>query len=422
MKSSKTIRPVSFELMQYFYGTVHEPLIHAYLQFAGSIDEQTLIRAVTASIAYVPLLECVFSPDSFRPRWVCRGFTGADLVRVETIDLADLDVKTNSILTRVLSVESEPPLRLTLLKAERGDRLCVVISHLVCDGAGFKQYLYLLSQLYSNLCSGTTLPIAHPSIRSSRRLFRPMKAAERIHIFFSRYDGLTQPRNLRIPMEGDPARPQIRTLSISSDRFTALKRYARAQGATINDVLLTAYARVLARETGISAVSLPCPADLRKYLPASDSLSICNLTTNYVVNVEIAADAPFLETLQAVSAQLSQQKASNACLKSVVLVGLAFHLIPFRWMERLFPKLFAIPVTSYTNLGILEAERLCFGEASATGALLTGAIKYSPYFQVSVSSSQQTLTLSCNLYGTANDSDRADALMQQIDSEWMQAI
>ena len=417
MKSSKTIRPVAFELMQYFYGTVHEPLIHVDLQFDGTLDGQTLIHAVTASIAYVPLLECVFSPAPLRPRWVSRGFTGADLVFTEAVGDAELEVRTNAILTRVLSVETDPPLRLTLLRAASGDRLCVVMSHLVCDGAGLKQYLMLLCNLYNRLLSGLALPPARQTIRSAQLLFRHMRWTERLSLWFTRYDSLQQSESLRVPYVGDPTRPLIRTRPLPPDSLAALKQYAHARHATVNDVLLAAYARALAKATGESRVSLPCPVDLRKYLDEGDALSICNLTTNYVVAVDIENDAPFADTLHAVSSQISEQKASNACLKSVLLVDFAFRWIPFGWMKRLFPKLFTIPVTSYTNLGVLDAEHLRFGEASMTGALLTGAIKYSPYLQISVSSFQQTLTLSCNLYGTAQDGAAADAMLESVVSE-----
>jgi NRPS condensation-like uncharacterized protein len=417
MKSPRTIHPLAFELMQYFYGTVHEPLIHAYLQYDGTIDEQTLIRAVTASIAYVPLLECVFSPAPLSPRWISRGFTGADLVRVESINPQELDVRTNAVLTRVLTVESEPPLQLTLLHAASGDRLCVVMSHLVCDGAGLKQYLYLLSQLYTSLLSGLALPPIRQTIRSAQRLFRHMRWPQRLSLWFAKYDSLQQSESLRVPYAGDPAHPLIRTRSLPSDSLATLKAFAHAHHATINDVLLAAYARALAKATGESRISLPCPVDLRKYLKVSDALSICNLTTNYVVAVDIANDTPFFDTLRVVSSQLAEQKTSNACLKSVLLVEFAFRWIPFCFMKRLFPQLFTIPVTSYTNLGLLDAECLRFGTASVTGGLLTGAVKYSPYFQISVSSFEQTLTLSCNLYGTASDCATADAMLESVISE-----
>ncbi len=417
MKSPKTIRPVAFELMQYFYGTVHEPLIHAYLQFGGAIDEQMLIRAVTASISYVPLLECVFSPAPLRPRWISRGFTGADLVFAEAVGDLELDSRTNAVLTRVLSVETDPPLRLTLLHAASGDRLCVVMSHLVCDGAGLKQYLALLSDLYNRLLSGLSLPPARQTIRSAQRLFRRMRWPERLSLWSMKYDSLQQSESLRVPYTGDPAHPLIRTRPLPPDSLAALKQYAHARHATVNDVLLAAYARALAKATGESHVSLPCPVDLRKYLGEDDSLSICNLTTNYVVTVDVLGEPPFDETLRTVSSQISEQKASNACLKSVLLVEFAFRWIPFGFMKRLFPKLFTIPVTSYTNLGMLDAERLRFGAACVTGALLTGAVKYAPYFQISVSSFEQTLTLSCNLYGTAGDGETADAMLESVVSE-----
>ncbi len=244
-----------------------------------------------------------------------------------------------------------------------------------------------------------------------------MRWSERLSLWSAKYDLLQQSESLRVPYTGDPAHPLIRTRSLSPDSLAALKQYAHARHATVNDVLLTAYARALAKATGESHVSLPCPVDLRKYLDEGDSLSICNLTTNYVVTVDVLNDTPFAETLHVVSSQISEQKASNACLKSVLLVEFAFRWIPFGFMKRLFPKLFTIPVTSYTNLGMLDAEHLRFGAARVTSALLTGAVKYSPYFQISVSSLEQTLTLSCNLYGTAGDGESADTMLESVVSE-----
>ena len=60
-------------------------------------------------------------------------------------------------------------------------------------------------------------------------------------------------------------------------------------------------------------------------------------------------------------------------------------------------------VICMTNIGVLDAARLSFGDLRPTDAYLCGSIKYKPYFQLAMSSYQDELTLSVNLYGSASD-------------------
>ncbi|GEM_PF-5968854 len=39
-----------------------------------------------------------------------------------------------------------------LIKTDNGcDKMCLIINHMVCDGAGLKEYLYLLADIYAHL-------------------------------------------------------------------------------------------------------------------------------------------------------------------------------------------------------------------------------------------------------------------------------
>lgn len=179
----------------------------------------------------------------------------------------------------------------------------------------------------------------------------------------------------------------------------------KENGATLNDLLLTAYLRVLSRNAAGTPISIPCPVDLRKYINKENQarLGICNLTSNYYVRVKVEKDESFEGTLQKVSKQMSKQKQSLACLKGPILLNLVYHLLPRRMMQRLFFKLFTIPVVSYTNLGVIDNSRLRFEGAVVQGCYMTGAIKHVPYFQISFSSYDGMGTISCNLYGTNED-------------------
>ncbi|MDR3645833.1 MAG: hypothetical protein P4M02_12255, partial [Clostridia bacterium] len=287
------------------------------------------------------------------------------------------------------------------------DTLCAMINHMVCDGTGFKEYLYLLAGLYTQ-CAGNTDYSTELACgpRDARQLFSRFSLTERLRIFFSD-SGLSAQKDLMpYALQGDKANPFFVTLPVSREELTGAHTFAKAHGATLNDLFLTAYMRALSRVTGTGAVIIPCPVDLRKYLPQQHKHGICNLTGNLICSVKIAESEPFEQTLLNLSRQMKRQKASTDCLKPVMTLELACRLLPFRLLRRAFFKAFTIPVVSYTNLGIVDSEQLRFGDTGIDEVCLTGAVKYVPYFQIALSSFNGGSTLSCNLYGTRKD--RAD--------------
>lgn len=419
MIRKKSYRPTAFERMQYFYSTAHEPLIHARISVSSPLDEQTLVDAVSASIPYVPLLGCIFS-TRLQPRWRDCGFTGQNIVRIRTVSCEEAAKAIQVAMTASISIDSEPQMRITLVRSCAEDVLCVLVNHMVCDGAGLKQYITLLASLYTRLSAGQPLPPAKPTIRSAKYLLSGLHPKRLCNVLLHSYAKLIQPETFHVPLAENKQPPHIVTRQIPGESLNAIKRFARAQGVTINDVILTAYARVLAHLTGERQISLPCPVDLRKYLPNRNTLSISNLTVNYVISVTIDPESPFVETLRVVNQQITTQKRSDECLKSVLLVGIIMHVIPFFLMKKNFSRAFTIPVISYTNFGIMDEQGLLFGESRVTDVFLTGAIKRAPYFQLAVSTFGGAMTLSSDLFGSEHAVAEAKAILEAIAVEMMQ--
>lgn len=407
--------------MQYFYSTAHEPLIHARIRIASPLDAQTLVDAVSASIPYVPLLGCIFYPHPLQPRWRDCGFTGRNIVCIRTVSREEAVEAIQDAMTASIAIDSEPQVRITLVRSGAEDVLCVLVNHMVCDGAGLKQYLSLLACLYSRLSAGQPLPTAKPTIRSANYLFSTLHRKQFFNVLLHSYAKLHQPKAFRVPIAENNQPPHIVTRKISGESLNAIKLYAHTLGATINDVILAAYARVLARLTGERQISLPCPVDLRKYLADRNATSISNLTVNFIVSVTIDPETLFVETLSAVNQQIARQKRSDECLKSVLLAGFILHAIPFFLMQKIFTRAFTIPVVSYTNFGIVDEQDLRFGESPATDVFLTGAVKRPPYFQIAVSTFGGEMTLSCDLTGSDHAVAETKAILEAVYAELMQA-
>jgi NRPS condensation-like uncharacterized protein len=190
---------------------------------------------------------------------------------------------------------------------------------------------------------------------------------------------------------------------MTKQEFTNIKAYAKNKGVTINDLMITAYARVLFRQTGKQRVIIPCPVDLRRYLHPGQKYGICNLTGNYICDVLVRECDSFDAVLSQIVKQMQMQKSSQNCLKPVMMLELGFRILPFRMLQKVFHKAFSIPVISFSNLGVIDKKLLNFDDAIITYAYLTGTVKSVPYFQIAVSTYDDICTLSSNQYGTAKD-------------------
>ncbi len=415
------IKMEAFDLMHYLNGRSYEIFIHGLFRFSGHLDAEALKRAVTLSAEAVPVVFCTLSLDRGRPYWKRGDFSGEDILRV--VEASDFEEKAlDSLFASSIDIEKEPQLKLILLRYKDGDVLLSIMNHMITDGGGYKAYFYLLSGLYNHcVCGNSDSPDLRRRPRDTRQLFRNFGFFDRVKIMLSGYDRSALKRQPQLDLEGDRVNPIFASYQIRGEDLQKIKAYAKARQASLNDMLFAAFARVVAKNTGTRSVSLPCPADLRKYSPESAD-AVANLTTNYILELDIDGQSTFGETLEQVSAQLNRQKRSSGGLKPVAALELLFRVIPFSALKLYFSNVNTVPVLSFTNAGILDKARLRFGETELTYAYVSGAVKYAPFFQIVVSTFDGTVTLSCNQYGSAKDKEYIGSVLKQVHQEIMDCL
>jgi NRPS condensation-like uncharacterized protein len=72
-----------------------------------------------------------------------------------------------------------------------------------------------------------------------------------------------------------------------------------------------------------------------------------------------------------------------------------------------------VPVTSYSNLGVLNEERLRFAGGEIANASLATAVKRPPYYQLSLSTWRDTCTLSCCVDISVEDRETARRALEE---------
>jgi len=411
----------AWDILQHLFKEkrINDRTIHFAATFSGNLDLECLKKTVDLSADAFPLIRCGFHERYGRPYWENKGYTSDDMV--ELVETENVGAAIWKALQKEADEKNGPQVKIAVIRNGKTDTLCVTINHMICDAAGFKDYLYLLSSIYTGAEKNPEYrPAPLTGKRDLGQIVKTFSWSDRIKIFIGNND-MTKPDTARFDFEGDLNHPFIEMKTVPREKVGLLKEYAKLHGATVNDVLMTAYIRALYQHFG-RVVAVPCAVGLRKYLPNRKAGSICNLVTNLKCDIGDDIGASFDCTLEKVKEKMAQQKADIISLKSILLMEAAFRVIPYRVMGKSVDPFFSNPPIAFTNLGVLDKEKLKMGKTKMTNAFMTSSIKYVPYFQIAVSTFDDVMALSANLYGTQADRNIISSFLAAVISELCGAI
>lgn len=380
------------------------PLMYCRMVIQGNLDIEKLKDAVYLSSQYVP--EILYTYDFKRAGFVNQGLTVENVFILNRFGLeADFrwDLCENA------------QLQISIYKEEQQNIIVIGMSHILSDGAGFLQYLYLLAALYN----GTPLDSKIQNTRNISSLLKNIriqppteqtKCGRRIDVVSLR------PFN-------NGTRFFCLNSTIAPNDLTAIHVKAKKSGATLNHAFIAAYARVIARLQNTDKVVLPCPADLRRFQPEQDNLTVANMTGIYKrIVVEINPQHTFSETLAQVCIEMNLQKGRYRCFAGMQLLNFTFHKTPRFILQKAIRAGYPLRPVSYTNMGIINHEKLYFQDCSIKKCFLTGTYRLPPDFQLSVSTFRNTCTLNCTLIGEDSDESSGQFILEQVKKELLKWI
>lgn len=157
---------------------------------------------------------------------------------------------------------TQPQLRVQVQATSSGTTLTLTISHILTDGSGFKQYLYLLSDCYNRG------PVAITGVKNVvelswlKELLASHPAPQTGNV-----DHPAQP--LQLPKlaaaSTEQQRPQVSGLRLSQQLTRDLLAATHEQGVTVNDVLLATFGKTIqAYNQGNPILAIACPTDMRQ--------------------------------------------------------------------------------------------------------------------------------------------------------------
>ncbi|MDE7384340.1 MAG: hypothetical protein K2M84_01135 [Anaeroplasmataceae bacterium] len=395
----KTYKIQPLDLMQYINTKYHEPFIHELIELENALDMKKLIVALDCLIEIFPLLKCHY--DSEKNIFVENdAITGKDLLVID--DTANKQV----LLTESLN-SNERLIKLTI----SNNLLAITISHLVCDGTGFKQLIYLLCDFYNGNASSDYSVLMN---REFSQLTKNIKvsAGAMLKMICSMIGGY---KNTRVYDKGENEQIHIAESCISSDIMSKVHIKAKKQGVTLNDVFLTAYGRAISKLYSKKKINIPCTVDLRKY--AEGQKGIANLTGTYNLNVKLSQRKSFLESLTIVNHAMNKQKKSKNDIAGPMLLVSKYEKSPLDKFLKLYGGMNTNAYTDYTNLGKLDENRLIFAGTTIKNAVGYSGLNKAPCFQIAISSFKGATTISSMFVCGEAQANRANELISIIAEE-----
>ena len=103
----------------------------------------------------------------------------------------------------------------------------------------------------------------------------------------------------------------------------------------------------------------------------------------------------------------------------IVKIDILFRLIPYSMLKKLFKKIFKNTTITMTNIGIIDENKLLFGNMKIEDAFITPSIRYKnpPSFQMAVSTFNDRMTFSINMYGSESDKNKINDFFNVFSKE-----
>ncbi|GHP14566.1 hypothetical protein YK48G_19910 [Lentilactobacillus fungorum] len=373
------------------------PIVRCEITLAHQLDEHRLEMAVKLAGEVVPeifakyrIADNHFVSLVHDPKLIVMHANSVDENQVSNFDLL-----------------IGPQLRIMVV----GNQLIIYLSHILTDGAGSKQFLYLLAACYNQLKVPDGL-VNHQDIEEIKALIHQTPEPALTNV-----DHPSRPLFLPQLADHQPAAYEVIKISLEPAVFVQLHEDTQKLGFTLNDWFMAAFGKTIQQYCGVATIALACPTDMRQFLSltASSQLRIQNLTARY--NFEVTSDPAesVKQTAQKVHKQMQANKQNKQFLQSIrALVKGVDQGKSIEQLQATVESNYHVRPIAYTNFGVISTKRLKFVNNIVQSCVMTGSFRRFPMYQVAVSTFGGQLTLAANMIGSPAERQFGRAVLNHL--------
>ena len=409
-----------WDKMHYLFRDYNDRMVHAELHYDFEIDVDALKTVLICFFEKAPVLHSSFTDNKVHPYWTIEDYNINEVVHVCNVDESELKDRIDEFLVQYIPPDAKLQMQVCVFFHEGKTTLCIVENHMCMDGGDFKYFLKALCKNYNEYIDSHKSPLdLKTGSRSYTQVYEDFTAAEK-KMAKNLYKNVNSADNHGFPFTPDSIRDKafIARRKFSAETFDRLRASGKKHGATINDMLLTAYFYSIYELAGFDSedgFSISCAIDLRRHIKHSDENGITNHTAWMQCRVPKKGNDIF-ETLDYVIRSSNQFKEDRFMgLHGLPLLSFGYKILPHAASEEIIKIGYANPLLAMSNIGILEVDKLALSGHEPYDGFMSGAVKYKPYALLSATSMRKELTLSMCVRGNEEDEKIVEDFFDKIE-------
>ena len=413
-----------WDKMHYLFRDFNDRMVHVELHYDYEINIDALKTVLVCFFEKAPVLHSSFTDNRIHPYWTVKDYNIDDILTVKDVSEEALEQEVNDFLVQYIPPEADIQMKVAVFRHGGKSVLCVVENHMCMDGGDLKYFMKALCKNYNDYIEKGISPVElRTGTRSYESVYEDFSSGEK-RMAKNLYKNINSKDNHGFPFTPDSIKDKsfIAKRKIPASKFDEIRATGKKHGATINDMLLTAYFYALyelAEFDKSESVSISCAVDLRRHIKDNSDQGITNHTAWMQCRVPERGESIF-DTLKYVVKSSNKFKEDRFIgLHGLPLLSFGYKILPLAASEEVIKIGYANPLLAMSNIGILEVDKLALEGNEPTDGFMSGAVKYKPYALLSVTSVRKELTISMCVRG--NDEDRKtvekffDLIVKSID-------
>lgn len=399
-----------------------DQVIHMLLYFDGKLDQNKMQQAIMGAITAEPVCSSrlVEMHDTL---WWEPGTSACPGDYFSFIEKKGLDSAISQALSEHIDPREGPQIKVFLIRAieTMGDVLVINACHVAMDGRGLKDIAGLIMALYHRS------PEDPSSITGRKRVLTcdlPL-----ISTLLPSGDLPSGPdetssgtERWRFPVQSyEDHRPAYAVMTIPGPRVRSIHAKRKELGVTVNDLLLAVVAMACKHmENGIDQAecSFLTTIDLRRYYPVPGR-SVLNYSTAFEVRIPVKQNDTLSCLCRAVHEIMENKKNDFPGMKDALDAELLWQSGVSAARETLRnrirdPENYVNQIPIVTNTGIIDLGLTNHCTPCVRNACMLPCHAPSPAFFLSISTYQDTMTLSSTYYRPAVADEQVRAFFDWI--------
>ncbi len=418
-----TIKAEMWDRMQFLFRNYYDRMVHAKLTYEGSFDMAVLKNAVVYMVEKAPVLHSSFNTTVIEPYWKEEQYTADDIVSYQKV--ADADEAADEWLLGVIPYDNNVQIKIAVFEDDKHSVLAWRNNHMCMDGGDLKYFLATLCENYSCLKKGDYSALHMKSgSRSYDQVYSKLEGEDLKHAkglyknISKTEDKVAFPWSESVPEDTN----RIVRRVINEDDFSKLHELSKKMGITVNDALMAAVFRSLYEMCGLKdddSLTVSCAIDLRKHIVEGGLQGGLTNHTAWMAVRTMNKGESIQDTIVNVIRSTKEFKRDKFMgLYSLPLLKLAYTIFPQDIAEFAIKAGYTNPLIAVSNMGLLNEQQLTFDGMKLVDGFISGAVKYKPFFLMSVTTLMKKVTLSTAIRGNQKDVDIAnryfDLVMKNI--------